>query len=139
MLSLSRPKPNGYAEGWGRRFPLSVQSLYVVELEGIVTHAPSKLYTCKTYLPRRRDAYCQPGPSALLTISLENSQISANLWKIPHSSAHVAKIIPTTNSSNFGVNVMDRSLDFPMLVFLFYHYLPYNSATDAYHYPLWMA
>ena len=49
------------------------------------------------------------------------------------------KIIPTTNSSNLEFNVTDRSLDFPMLAFLFYRYLPYNSATDAYHYPLWAA
>jgi hypothetical protein len=131
MPSLPRPKPNRCAEAGGGRSPPQ----RLVSVRGrpgvIITHTPSKAI-------HMSDVFCRVVEMSIVSPVFGSANNlagkfpnSAKLWKIPTLALHVTKIIPTTNSSNLEFNVTDRSLDFPMLVFSFYRYLPYNSATTT--------
>src|SRR4051794_31809661 len=63
-----------------RRYYSSLQRSVSVRsrAEVIITHAPSMSDACETHAQPRREVYCQPSPSALLTISDAVLTISPN-------------------------------------------------------------
>src|SRR5277367_2124751 len=82
MLSLPRAGLFRYTGQREESSPPQRSVSVLCRAEVIISHAPSTLQACETHVTGRREVYCPPSPSALLTYGSDQTCPSRQLGTI---------------------------------------------------------